>query len=106
MFPEKYSILVDQAIWGLPPQNMPATPQGRLKWYRQARELLKALPMENSVTWNVEDIIFAGQRTQERIEILERLLELEPSAIETGACFDGPCPTCGGSGKVSVHPVG
>lgn len=71
----KYNILVDQAIWGIPPQDMPLFLVDRLEWYRQALNLLTMMPKENSVSWKAEDICGAQERTQERIDILERLIK-------------------------------
>ena len=66
-------ILVDQAVWGIPPQQMPATIDGRLEWYRQALVILQRMEQGNSVSWTVADIEAAKARTIERIAILNRI---------------------------------
>ena len=65
-----FHILVDQAVWGVSPQQMPATADGRLAWYRQALVILQRMEQGNSVSWTVADIEAAKARTIERIAIL------------------------------------
>jgi len=78
--PSRYHILVDQAIWGISPGLMPATPELRLEWYREAQRIIERVPLDNSVSWTVDDLKFAVERTHERIEVLEIIIKAKQDA--------------------------